>query len=143
MARRMFYAWIIVFLPDFPVLQAFTFMLIWLPILAYHLAMNPYRDAVNNVFMNINEALIVFVGLFFFLFAEPHPGEDNEKKLAVLSWWVIGMIMLVMLFNILTLWVMKLTMIVKEFKEWLENFKNKPKPFKKRPKGPPNHNSTT
>jgi hypothetical protein len=61
-------------------------MAISVPILAYHLAMNPYRDVSNNVFMNINEALLVFVGAFFFVFAEPHPSEKDQKVMTILSW---------------------------------------------------------
>jgi cysteine-rich repeat protein len=132
MTRRILYAWIIIFLPDFPIYQAFSFMAIGVPILAYHLAMNPYRDVSNNVFMNINEALLVFVGAFFFVFAEPHPSEKDQKVMTILSWWVIWMIILVMLINIVALWVMKITMIIRQIKDWIHHFKTRPKPLKNR-----------
>jgi hypothetical protein len=59
MLRRSLYALTIVFLPSFPMAQAFSFMVICLPILAYHLVMNPYIDAINNVLMNINEISLI------------------------------------------------------------------------------------
>ena len=90
MTRRILYACIIVFMIDFPVFQAFTFMLICVPILAYHLTMNPYLSKVNNVVMNINETSFILIGTFFYVFSEPM-SDTNQQS--ILGWVVIGIIM--------------------------------------------------
>ena len=81
MMRRTLYAVIIVFLGAYPVMQAFTFMIICIPILAYHLVMNPYLDTVNNVVMNINESSIMICGVFFYFFSDPEIDQDILKLL--------------------------------------------------------------
>jgi len=77
--------------------------------------MNPYIDTINNVLMNINEAMLIVIGVFFFIFAEP---DTNDNRLLILGWCVIGVIVLVMVMNILVIWTLKIKMIKKEILEW-------------------------
>ena len=114
MLRRMLYAFIIVFLSEYPTSQAFCFMIICLPILAYHLVMNPYKETVINVMMNINESMLVTIGVFFFIFAEP---DTNTDRVMLLGWAVIGLVILVMIFNVLVLWIQKIILIVSDCKK--------------------------
>jgi hypothetical protein len=81
MIRRALYACIIIFLSEYPEMQAFGFMIICIPILAYHLVMNPYLDLLTNVMMNINESSFIVVGAFFYVFAEPDPDADRALLL--------------------------------------------------------------
>ena len=117
MIRRALYAGIIVFLDAYPIMQAFAFMIICIPILAYHLVMNPYLDKVNNVLMNINESSFIVVGVFFYFFAEP---ESNEDRALVLGWCVIGIITAVILLNVVVLWVLKFIQIRFEIRDYLK-----------------------
>ena len=122
MTRRILYAWIIVFLIDFPIFQAFTFMLIWLPILAYHIIMNPYISKINNIVMNINEFSFVFIGTTFYVFSEP---MSNTSQQTILGWVDIGIIMSVWIFNFIVLWSLKIIMTYYQLKEWWQAFKEK------------------
>jgi cysteine-rich repeat protein len=120
MTRRVLYACIIVFLPSYPILQAFSFMVICLPMLAFHLIMNPYHETINNAIMNINEFSLISWGIFFFMFAEP---DTNADRLLLLGWAVIGIIIWVILMNILVLWFLKIKMIRKNIHEFWDTLK--------------------
>ena len=122
MTRRILYAWIIVFLIDFPEFQAFTFMLIWLPILAYHITMNPYISKINNIVMNINEFSFVLIGTTFYIFSEP---MSNTSQQTILGWIDIGIIMSVWIFNFIVLWSLKIIMTYYQLKKWWQAFKEK------------------
>jgi cysteine-rich repeat protein len=124
MLRRLLYVCIIIFLPSAPILQAFCFWVICLPILAYHLVMNPYLLTVNNVMMNINELNLVMWGAFFFVFAEP---KKDQKALEAMGWVVVGIIVTTIIANVVLLWTLKIIMIVKEIKQFLANFKKEKK----------------
>ena len=89
MLRRLLYACIIIFLEKYPMMQAFTFTWICLPILAYQIVMNPYLDKIINIVMNINEISFVVIGIFFFNFGEPN---NNADELNILGWTVISII---------------------------------------------------
>ena len=89
MLRRLLYACIIIFLEKYPMMQAFTFTWICLPILAYQIVMNPYLDKIINIVMNINEISFVVIGIFFFNFGEPN---NNADELNILGWAVISII---------------------------------------------------
>jgi hypothetical protein len=127
MTRRVLYACIIVFLASYPILQAFSFMVICLPILAFHLVMNPYHETIINAMMNINETSLVAWGVFFFMFAEP---DTNINRLLLLGWTVIGIILAVILMNILVLWFLKIKMTMQNIREFWHTLKrNKKKKF--------------
>jgi cysteine-rich repeat protein len=115
--RRLLYACIIIFLPDFPIFQAFSYAIICLPILAYHLVMNPFILIINNIMMNINEITLTICGVFFFIFSKP---EQNADKSELLGWVVIGLIMGVVMLNIFVLWWLKLSMTIKDIKEYVQ-----------------------
>jgi hypothetical protein len=117
MLRRSLYALSIVFLPAFPMTQAFWFMVICLPILAYHLVMNPYIDAINNILMNINEISLIAWGWFFFIFAEP---DSDTQRIEILGWTVIGIIVSVILLNVVVLWALKVLLIKRDIAEFIE-----------------------
>ena len=124
MLRRTLYACIIIFMVDYPMMQAFSFMVICLPILAYHLVMNPYIEKVNNYLMNINEIALVVIGMFFFKFAEP---ETDQNKQLLLGWIVIGIIFSIILLNIIVLWTLKIIDIKREIAEYFTLSSNKVK----------------
>ena len=115
MLRRTLYACIIIFMVDYPIMQAFFFMVICLPILAYHLVMNPYIEKVNNCLMDINEGALVVIGVFFFKFAEP---ETDQNLQLLLGWIVIGIIFSLIFLNIIILWTLKIIDIKREIVEY-------------------------
>lgn len=123
MLRRLLYACIIVFLVDFPMMQAFGFMVICVPILAYHLVMSPYIEQTNNVLMNVNEVVLITIGCFFYYFAEPN---SNESELELLGWIVVGIIMSMFLLNIVVIWVCEIRTLRSEYTHWV-NTTNKNK----------------
>ena len=122
MLRRLLYACIIIFLVDFPQLQAFFFLIICLPVLAYHLVMNPYRTVPTNFIMNLNELSFVVIGSIFFAFIEPT--SDSQRK-NILGWIVIAIILSVTMINISVIWVLKILLIRKELSDWWKAYKLK------------------
>ena len=116
MLRRMLFACIIIFLENYPPFQAFAFMIIWVPFLAYHYVMNPYKSIVNNVIMNINETWFIFIGIFFYLFAEPN--SDTEAVLTQ-GWWCIGILLGMIITNLTLIWIIKIKLTWKQIKQWL------------------------
>ena len=116
MTRRLLYACIIIFLPDYPIAQAFFFMIVFIPIFSYHVVMNPYIDVIDNVMMDINETSFMIIGVFFFMFAEPI--TDDNKSMA-LGWTVVGLIIEVIMLNIIVLWILKFIAIKAQIKEYL------------------------
>ena len=98
---------------NYPIMQAFTFNLFFCPILAYHLTMSPYIDLIVNIIMDINECALMVLGAFFFTFAEP---SNNSKRLNILGYAAIGVILFIFMLNITVLWVLKLISLWKEVK---------------------------
>ena len=114
-------------------MQAFSFTLIWLPILAYQIVMNPFLDKAINVLMNINEISFVVIGIFFFNFGEPN---SNYDQLNILGWTVIAIILFVIIVNLIVLWIIKILKIRQDFKEWWHAFKNKQSDEVQKPNSP-------
>lgn len=111
MLRRMLYAAIIVLLVDYPIFQVFSYMVVFCPVLAYHVTMHPYLSFVENILMDINEATFLVIGVFFFIFAEP---TTNQGRLNTLGWTVIGIIIALICLNFLVLWILKAIDIIKD-----------------------------
>jgi len=120
MIRRILYSGIIIFLNDYPIGQAFTFSLVFCPILAYHLVMNPYLSTITNIMMDINEMSFIVIGAFFFIFAEK---IQDSRKLDILGWTVIAIILAIIVANLIVLWIVKIFIIKKEFSEWWKAYK--------------------
>ena len=110
MVRRIAYALIIVFLPDFPVIQVFSFLMICIPIFCIHVVLSPYISSINNIIMNINEAMFLVIGSAFFAFAETRKDQEKVDKLGSL---VIVVIMTIMSLNIFVLTYMKIKVVAK------------------------------
>ena len=108
MMRRIAYACIIVFMKDFPLMQAFSFVMICIPIFSLNVVMKPYLQQIENVIMIINEATLLVVGSAFFFFSEPSEDQDLMKKLGFM---IIGLLILVITFNILVLMILKIKLI--------------------------------
>jgi len=81
MGRRMIYALIIVFLPDYPIAQVFCFLMMCIPIFCIHVVLNPYISRINNIIMNINEGMFLVIGSAFFAFAEPSVNQNQTDKI--------------------------------------------------------------
>jgi cysteine-rich repeat protein len=122
MFRRLLYVLIIIFLPDFPVFQAFSYTLICIPILAYHLVMNPFISKLENIMMDINEITLTIWGAFFFAFSEP---IEDARMSELFGWCIIGLILAVVMMNILVLWYMKISMIRKDILEYFSSMRKK------------------
>ena len=110
MGRRIVYALIIVFLPDYPVAQVFCFLMICIPIFCLHVVLNPYLSIIYNIIMNINEAMFLVIGSAFFAFAEP---SNNQEKVDLLGSVVMMIIMTVISLNIFVLTYMKIKLVSK------------------------------
>ena len=122
MSRRMLYACIIIFLIDYPQAQAFLFLVICSPVLAFHLVMNPYIALSSNIIMNINEFTFAIIGYIFFAFVEP---PNNTSIHNILGWIVIAIILSITMLNVIVIWIVKIIQIKKEIADWWKAYKLK------------------
>ena len=89
MGRRIVYALIIVFLPDYPIAQVFSFLMMCIPIFCIHVVLNPYISRINNIIMDINEGMFLVIGSTFFAFAEPSSNQNKTNKIGSLVIMII------------------------------------------------------
>ena len=115
MMRRIAYSATLVFGEKYPIMQAFVFCIICVPILAYQIVMHPYLSNTINAMMIINESFLIVQGAFLFIFAEP---SNNSNRQEILGWAAIGSLALVIAINIIVIWIIKIILIIKEFSEW-------------------------
>ena len=120
MMRRIAYSAILVFGDKYPIMQAFAFSIICAPVLAYQIVMHPYLSNVVNAMMIINESLLIVLGAFLFIFAEPN---NNSNRQEILGWAGIGVIVLTIAINIVVIWILKIGLIVEEIREWWRAYK--------------------
>ena len=67
--------------------------------------MSPYIDLIVNIIMDINECALIVIGAFFFTFAEP---SNNSKRLNILGYAAIGVILFIFILNVTVLWTLKI-----------------------------------
>ena len=120
MMRRIAYSAILVFGDKYPIMQAFAFSIICAPVLAYQIVMHPYLSNVVNAMMIINESLLIVLGAFLFIFAEPNNDSNRQE---ILGWAAIGVIVLTIVINIIIIWILKIGLIIGEIREWWRAYK--------------------
>ena len=124
MIRRLLYGFIIIFLIDFPLVQAFLFVMIWIPVFCIHVVSNPFKDIKVNVLMNLNEASFLVIGWWFFIFSKAPKNKEESQSNDKLGWLILGIVVFIILLNLISLWIFRIYTILKALKEY---FKEKSK----------------
>ena len=118
MVRRLLYGFIIIFLIDFPLVQAFLFTMIWIPVFCIHVVSNPFKDTKVNVLMNLNETSFIVIGCCFFTFSKAPGNMEESKSNDKLGWLILGIVVLVILLNLIALWIFRVFTILKALIEY-------------------------
>ena len=67
--------------------------------------MSPYIDLIVNIIMDINETALMVLGTIFYTFAEP---SNNSKRVNLLGFAAIGVILFIFILNVTVLWTLKI-----------------------------------
>lgn len=105
MIRRLWYAWVIVFLKSDSLLQNCGWVLCMFTIFSYQAIFRPYRTQIYNVIMLINETWLVVITVMFYAYVKPNPDTTQSESI---GWAIIIIIISDVILNMVVLWYLKI-----------------------------------
>ena len=105
MLRRFWYAAVIIFAGSNIFIQNSCVIICWVAIWSYQIVFRPYKSILFNIFMWLNESLLVVITWGFYIFVDPN---ENESLVSIAGWIILGIIMFLVIINIGLLWTVKI-----------------------------------
>lgn len=120
--RRLGYSATLIFLRHWPFVQNSSYIVLAMCIFSYQLIFRPYKNTAYNWVMVLNELFLVAFGWMFYCFVDLN---TNTAFTELMGWIWVLMVVVLVLFNLTTLWVIKISHISKTIKSLIKSWREK------------------